>query len=145
MWSMAPVRRGGQLSRWSDPEGFFSDMERVFDSFFGNSGSVRGIEMYEQEGKLFVSVEAPGVDPSKMEIKVFKDRVSVRSAEEEEKKEEGKTFYCRKCARRIAYEIALPYEIDTDQAAATVRNGMVVISAPKAGAQGARVLKLEAE
>jgi HSP20 family protein len=133
------------MSRWSDPEGFFSDMERTLDSFFGNSASVRGVEVYEQEGKLFVSLEAPGVDPSKIEIRVFKDRVSVRSAEEGEDKEEDKTFYCRRCARKLSYEIALPYEIDTDQANAAIRNGMVLVSAPKAGSQAGKILKLEAE
>jgi HSP20 family protein len=144
MWGIAPYGFNRRVKRLVDPEGFFDDVDRLFDGFFGSVSGMRGVEMYEEDGKLHLSVEAPGVDPSKVEIRVFKDRVALSSQEDsEERKEEGKTYYCRRASRRLNYEIALPFQVDTDKASASFENGMVKLVLPKEGAVEGRVLKLE--
>ncbi|ACZ19954.1 Hsp20/alpha crystallin family protein [Thermanaerovibrio acidaminovorans] len=142
MWGIAPYGFNRRLRRMVDPEGIFDDVDRLFEGFFGGA-SGRGIEMYEEDGKLHLAVEAPGIDPSKVEIRVFKDKVSLTSAEEtEERKEESRCYYCRRSSRRLNYEISLPFQVDPDKAAASFENGMVRLVLPKEGTQEGRVLKL---
>ena len=130
----------------ADPEAFFHDVDRVFDGFFGTLSGMRGVEMYEKDGTVHLSVEAPGIDPSRIDLRVFKDKVVIRSAEEEgipQGQEGEKTYFCRRCSRKINYEISFPFDVDPEKARASFAHGVVEIVAPRAGSDGGRVLKLD--
>ena len=147
MWGITPYGTNRRSRSFlADPETFFHDVDRVFDGFFGTLSGMRGVEMYEADGAVHLSLEVPGVDPSKVELRVFKDKVVIRSAEEEgaaPAQEDGKTYYCRRCSRRINYEVSLPFEVDPEKAQASFAHGVVEITAPRAGTDGGRVLKLD--
>lgn len=145
MWRIMPYgRKRSEGAFPADPDSLFSDFSREIDNFFGQMWGTRGVEMYEKEGRLYVTLETPGVDPEKVEIRLFKDRITVRAAaEEEEKKEEKRNYYCRKSSRNLDYEIVLPFEIDPDKAQAEFKNGLLTLSAPRLEiGEGGRILRL---
>jgi HSP20 family protein len=129
------------------------EFDDLFDRFLWSGGmensrsSIRDFDLYEKDGKLFLSIEAPGVNPDELEIKTSRDRVSIRSTKETEEKnngqDDGKTWYSKKSSYSFNYEVSLPFEIDTDKAEAAFENGMINISAPRLEASESKVLTLK--
>ena len=110
------------------------------------SRSFSNFDMYEKDGRLNVSVEAPGIDPDNVEIRVSKDRIQLKSKQKEETaktEDDGKTWYSRKTVASFNYELPLPFEIDTDKADASFENGVIAISAPRLQVSESRVLSLK--
>jgi HSP20 family protein len=101
--------------------------------------------MYEKDGRLFVSIEAPGVSPDDVEVRISKDRVQLKSKNEEkgENSDDGRTWYSRKTVASFNYDLSLPFEIDTDKAEAAFDNGVISISAPRLQVSESRVLSLK--
>jgi HSP20 family protein len=134
------------------PQRTSRDFEDFFDKLFwaadaGGHRSFRDFDLYEKDGKLFLSIEAPGVNPEELEIKTSRDRVSIRSRKESEGKsgeqDDGKTWYSRKSSYSFNCEVSLPFEIDTDKAEATFENGMINIAAPRLQASDSKILTLK--
>jgi HSP20 family protein len=127
----------------------FDDLiDRLFWS--GGADAARGFrdfDLYEQDGKLYLSIEVPGINPDELEIRTSRDRVSIRSAQKAEEKDgvqdDGKTWYSRKAAHSFNYEVALPFEVDTEKAEASFENGMIHIIAPRLQASESKVLTLK--
>jgi HSP20 family protein len=128
------------------------ELDDFFDRFLwspevANSGNLRDFDLYEKDGKLYLSMEAPGVKPDELEIRTSRDRISIRNRQETEEKDggqdDGKTWYNRKSSYSFNYEVSLPFEIDTDKAEATFENGVINISAPRLQASESKVLALK--
>jgi HSP20 family protein len=134
------------------PQRIARDFDDLFDRFLWSPDTrgmqnFRDFDLYERDGKLFLSIEAPGVNPDELEITISRDRVSIRSRREAEEKDggqnDGKTWYNRKSVCSFNYEVSLPFEIDTDKAEATFDNGMINISSPRLQASESKVLTLK--
>jgi HSP20 family protein len=128
------------------------EFDDLIDRLFWSGGAdrarnFRDFDLYEKDGKLFLSIEVPGINPEELEIKTSKDRVSIRNAQKDEEKDgvqdDGRTWYSRKSSYSFNYEISLPFEIDTDKAEASFENGMIHISAPRLLASESKVLTIK--
>jgi HSP20 family protein len=107
--------------------------------------STSSFDMYEKDGRLFISIEAPGVNPDEVEVKISKDRVQFKSkndAPDGADADDGKTWYSRKSVSVFNYDLSLPFEIDTEKAEAAFENGVISISAPRLLASESRVLTI---
>jgi len=105
------------------------------------------VEMYEEGNELVLKVDAPGFEPSDVEIKTFADKVLIQSKVEqkEEKEEKGKTYYIRRRSQAMNYSINLPYEVDPAKAKASFKNGVITIKLPKSETVEGRVIPIEKE
>jgi HSP20 family protein len=128
------------------------DLDEFFDRFLwspesARSANFRDFDLYEKDGKLYLSMEAPGVKPNELEIRTSRDRVSIRNKQETEEKEggqdDGRTWYNKKSSYSFNYEISLPFEIDTDKAEASFENGVINIVAPRLQASESKILSLK--
>jgi HSP20 family protein len=129
----------------------FDEMDDVFRGF---SDAIKPmtrryvpVDMFEENDEVVVNVDAPGFDPSQIEIKTFSDRVNIRSSVEEasETGNENRTWYIRKNNRSIDLCVTLPTEVDPDGSKASFRNGVITIRMPKSRAVQGRVLELKPE
>lgn len=122
------------------------DTRDIFDRFFnwdlrparhalgllGNINAPPAVDVYEENDRLFVKSEIPGLD--KKDIKVTVDD-GVLTIKGERKKEEGikeKDYYC--CGRvygSFSQSIPLPVEVEKDNAKASYKNGILTIDLPK--------------
>jgi HSP20 family protein len=132
--------------------GSLTDIDDIFNRLLwapdvSGNRSFSNFDMYEKDGSLHISVEAPGVNPEEVEIRISKDRVQLKSkGDNEEKKEnadDGKTWYSKKSVSSFNYEITLPFEIDTEKADASFENGVISIAAPRLLISESRVLSLK--
>lgn len=107
--------------------------------------SFSDFDLYEKDGKLHLSIDVPGVKPEDLEITITKSTLSIRSKNEsnEEKKDEGKTWYNKKSVSEFNYEVSLPFEIDTDKAEAACDNGKITVVAPRLQVSESKVLPLK--
>lgn len=129
-----------------------SEMDDFFNRLLwapdlAGSRNFREFDLYEKDGKLFLSIEAAGVDPDDLEVRIFKDRVLIKSCKETEEKDgdegDGKTWYKKKAVCNFNFEIALPFDVDADGAEATFEGGVIKISAPELERSKSKVLSLK--
>ena len=91
------------------------------------------IKLTETDGALEVKAEVPGFSEKELEIAVDPHRLTITGKRESKKEEKkGKTFYSEACADQILRVVDLPTEILTDKVTATLKNGVLELSLPKA-------------
>ena len=131
------------IVRW-DPtrevDSLQSEVNRVFDVFFGNSGSqgtrarrwVPAMDLVETEDSLVLRADLPGLSEEDVAIEI-KDGVLTLSGErkaEHEEKSEG--FYrVERSFGSFARSLTLPQGIDAEQVAAEFDNGVLEVRIPK--------------
>jgi HSP20 family protein len=136
------------LVRW-DPvrelDSFQSDMNRLFDGFFGRTSGATGsnghgygrrwipsMDLVETDGELVLRADLPGLDRDDVEIEV-KDNVLTVSGErkaEHEEKDEG--FYrVERAFGRFSRSLGLPEGVDAIAVAAKFDRGVLEIRIPK--------------
>jgi HSP20 family protein len=99
------------------------------------------IEITETDEALEVKAEVPGFNEKELEISIEPQRLTITGKHEASKEEKkGKTVYSETSASNILRVVALPAEVDTAKVSATLRNGVLNVTAPKtAKAQSIRV------
>jgi HSP20 family protein len=90
------------------------------------------IEIVETDQTLEVKAEVPGFSEKELELSVEPQRLTITGKHETSKKEKkGKTVYSERSASTILRVVALPLDVDTAKVSATLRNGILHITAPK--------------
>jgi HSP20 family protein len=133
------------LVRW-DParelDAFQSDMNRLFDSFFGRRegpaayGSARRwippMDLVETEDNLVLRADLPGVDQDDIEIEV-KDGVLTVSGERKAQHETQREGYHRveRSFGRFSRSLELPKGVDPQNVSAHFDKGVLEVRMPK--------------
>lgn len=103
------------------------------------------VEMTESEEQLEVKAEVPGFNEKDIEVSVEPRRLTItgnRQSTREEKK--GKTLYQESCSDRIFRVMDLPLAVESDKATATLKNGVLHMTLPKAAKGKAIEIKSKA-
>jgi len=100
------------------------------------------VDIKEEEGKLILAADIPGVEKEDVAINVKGDILEI-SAEKKEEKEEKEEGYIRRERRyrKFYRAIQLPAEVDKEKVEATLKDGVLQISLPKI--VGEEVKKIE--
>jgi len=141
-----------------EPVGLFKRIERLhqviarraFEMFEGDGG-IFGRELdhwFKAEAELLHPVhvqvsesgdtvelraEVPGFTPKELEVSVEAKHVTISGKRESnEERKEGKTVYKETCSNEILRVVDLPAEVDAARATATLKNGVLNLTAPKA-------------
>ncbi len=90
-------------------------------------------EVEEREDEYRVTMEMPGMDEQSVEVSVQDNVLSIRAEKREETEEKGanRHFSERRygvCARSFR----LPADVDQDRIGATMKNGLLTVTLPKA-------------
>lgn len=115
-------------------------MGRLFeDSFVSRAGVWPDghrevpIEIYETDDNLVVKAALPGVKPEEVDITLTGDTLTIKGEHKEEKeRKEAKYLYREMRQGSFSRSITLPLETDSDKAAATFENGILIVTLPKA-------------
>jgi len=104
------------------------------------------INLVESDKEFKIEAEMPGMGEEDVKVSLSKDSITLRGEKKISRKNEGKRFR----TQEIGYgayerEIALPEDLDIDQAKASFRKGMLWITIPKleASERQRRELKIE--
>jgi HSP20 family protein len=130
------------LVRW-DParqlDTFQSDLDRVFDAFFGDrtaNGTTRrwvpAMDLVETDDHLVLRADLPGLDTDDVEIQVAEGVLTV-SGERRTEHEDSADGYHRveRAYGRFSRSLSLPQGIDVDQVQADFDKGVLEVRIPK--------------
>ncbi len=146
------------IVRWDPFKDFLSlqrDMGRSFDRSFGWSGIgpaewtgewTPALDVYQTDNEIVVQAELPGLTAKDIDISIKDDTLTLKGHKKssEEVKEEN---YYRVERRYGSFEraIALPVEVKRDQIKATVKEGVLKVTLPKAEKAKPKEIKVAVE
>ncbi len=150
------------LTRWqsygdvrAEMNRLHEEMNRLFDRWTPWSGNVgrrtgRGVypllNLWEDEGHLYVEAELPGMDLSDLEIYVTgENQLSVKGQRKPREMQEGKWHRQERGYGSFSRLIELPTPVDADKVAAHIRCGVLTVTLPKSAKAKPRRIAVNAE
>ena len=117
-------------------------MMNVFDDvddFFGNAprrilakSFSPAVNIFQTETEVIAEVPLPAVDPSKVDITIENDVLTIQGKEEKQSEVEEINYTRREWMSQSFYRsVALPVSVQSDAAAAEDDNGVLKITIPK--------------
>jgi HSP20 family protein len=117
------------------------DIDDLFGRFFDGepnwwgraAGVVPAVESYVKDGKLFVRVDLPGIEPKDVELSFEGDHLVIKGERKFEREEKGEQAYREVRYGSFERTIGLPDGIDPSTVKATYKDGVleVTMGAPK--------------
>lgn len=139
----------GTLTRW-DPFADFGLMRQRIDRLFedltdGEQGTTRAkIDVIEQDDKLVVRADMPGVKPEDINIEVQGDVLTIHGEHEESKKEEHESFLRReRTYKSFARSLSLPPNVDPGSIEASCHDGVLEITVPAPKEQASKPVTIK--
>jgi HSP20 family protein len=97
------------------------------------------VDIAESDEALTVRAEVPGFSAKELEVGVQPHRLTISGKREtSEKHTSKKTIYTEQCSNQIFRAIDLPAEVDSSKVTATLKDGVLELSLPKA-AKGQKI------
>lgn len=91
------------------------------------------VSIEESDDSLAVKAEVPGFTEKELEIGVEPRRLTITGKRETKKEEKkGKTVCAECCSDQILRIVSLPADVQTDKVTATLKNGVLEFTMPKA-------------
>jgi HSP20 family protein len=91
------------------------------------------VTISESGDALQVEAEVPGFEAKDLEISVEPKRLTISGKKETtEENKKGKTIYREQCSNEILRVLDLPAEVEAAKATATLKNGVLALTLPKA-------------
>jgi HSP20 family protein len=122
---------------------FRRDMDRLFDTFFGDAGPlVAGtsaatampaprIDVREDEHELCVTADMPGVKPSEVDLRVEGDVLVISGERKNDAERKGENFQVMERGYgRFRRSVQLPFTPDPNQVHADYNHGVLTIRMP---------------
>lgn len=130
------------LTKWSPSNGLSSlrrDMDRLFEAFFdhGEMADWRtsfepSVDVSDTNDAIVVKAQVPGISKDDLHVEVTDDVLTLKGETKQEEKEEDKNYYRREIRYgSFSRTIPLPAAVQSDQAAAKMKDGVVEITIPK--------------
>lgn len=115
-------------------------MNRIFEDVLGDGPANRAaeggwipvVDMFETPESVIVKLEAPGVDPAKIDVAVSDNHLEISGEKpSEEPPKESRWFRFERRTGAFRRRIPLPFAVDANKIEATASNGLVTIRLPK--------------
>ncbi len=92
------------------------------------------VSITESDEALKIQAEVPGFNANELEVSLEPRRLTISGKQEtsKEDKKKGKTIYQEQSSSELLRVIELPAEVNAGKSTATLRNGVLEVSAPKA-------------
>jgi HSP20 family protein len=142
MGDLIPWRHRGSLSKSRERDPFFAlhdQIDRVFDEFtrgFGlpslsdRGGGWPSVEVKEDDNRMCVEAELPGLDKDDIEV-VLTDNVLTIRGEKRVEQDDSKRHYSERYFGQFERRIPLGAEVEADKVAANFKNGVLKVEIPK--------------
>jgi HSP20 family protein len=103
------------------------------------------VDVIEHDQEVVVRAELPGVDKKDLDVSVTEDQLTIKGSTYREEKEEKGNYYRTEISHGVfARTLSLPAEIESANAKATFKDGILKLILPKkAESSKRRAIKLE--
>jgi len=101
-------------------------------------------EVFDDDDRVVVRLEAPGLDKGDFDLQVIDDYLVVRGEKRVARERTQGRFHVSECAYgRFKRAIPLPEEVDSDKASAHYKRGVLRVELPKSNARRRKVIPVE--
>jgi HSP20 family protein len=128
-----------------------SEMNRLFDSFFGRPSQVGverawapAVDLFETPEELVVSADLPGLNEKDIHVSITGDMLTIKG--ERQWSPDVTPDSCYRCERRFGkFELTLllPIPVQSDQVKASYREGVLTVRLPKIEAMRPTEIKID--
>lgn len=122
----------------------------VMDSLFGDSllefkgQRLPNIDVVDRDSEILVRAEVPGVDKKDLTISLTDNLLTIKGESKTEKKEEKGDYHRREISSSaFARSFSLPGSVDSTKAAASLKDGVLEITLPKAESSRKRNIEVK--
>ena len=124
---------------WQESNGLQRVMNTLFESRMQGEEDAAPVcdwrppvDVYEDQERYLVTAELPGVDPSKVDLKVEDNRLMLRGERTLERQDKKDNYHrIERCYGTFARTFTLPTTVDAAKIAAEYKNGELHVSIPK--------------
>ncbi len=103
------------------------------------------ISIHEEEDAYSVHVEVPGFSAEQIEVQVEPTRLLIQgNAEQQNEQRSGRVIYSESRRSNIFRVVSLPGEVEPQNASASVKDGILFLTLPKAAAAKAANVEVKA-
>lgn len=140
-----------RLIRWQpypEMETLRRQMDRVFEDLTQLNSETRtawtpGIELHDEDNNIILRAEIPGVEGKDLDIQVTREAISIAGEHRYEKRTEEKGFYHSEFRYgKFQRTVPLPVPIQNDKVEAEFKNGILMLTLPKAEELQRKVVKV---
>lgn len=111
-----------------------------------DQGLTLAIDVYESENELGVKVPVPGVRPEELAVSVTDNTLTIKGETKVEEETERENYLRRECRHgAFARSLTLPAGLDTDKVEASLDDGILTLTIPKAEEAKSKVIKVKAK
>ncbi len=104
------------------------------------------VDITETDEEVKITANIPGVAPEKVEIEVNEDIISLSgTVEKEQEEKEGKVYRYEREYGEFRRMFTLPARVKSDKVSAKAKNGVLIITLPKAEAEKKKKVMVETE
>lgn len=98
----------------------------------GEDGQL-AVDVFQDEDNIYIKSTIAGVDPDDLDIYIDNDMITIRGKREHEETVEEENYFYRECYwGNFSRSIILPTDVQTEKIDATIKNGVLTITLPKA-------------
>ncbi len=132
------------LDPFRDLSGTQSEMNRLFDGFFGRPsqvGQVGGMErvwapavdMYETRDELVITAELPGLTEKDIQLSITGDMLTIRGERRWDQEVKQENYYRgERWFGKFERALPLPIHVQAEKVKASYRDGVLTVTLPKA-------------
>ena len=135
--AMTRFTPGGKAARADDEAGQEVALRSV-------GWGVLAAEVFDDDDKIVVRLEAPGMEKSDFDLEVLDKYLVVRGEKQIERERSQGHYHVTECAYgRFERAIPLRQEVKSSEARATYKNGVLRIELPKSAPRRRRTMKVD--
>lgn len=143
-------RRFQRPSIWQEMDQLQREMNRLFDATSKgralNSPSYPAINIWANEDGQLISAEMPGVHPDDLSIDVTGDALSISGERKPDNISKDERYHRReRNYGTFSRTIQLPFIVDTNKVEAGFKNGVLLISLPRAEADKPKKINIKSK
>ena len=91
------------------------------------------LDVFQKDNEIVIKSAIAGVGGKDLDISITNDSVTIEGTRKEEEKEEDKNYFYQELNwGSFSRKVILPEEVNPDAAKATLKNGILTITLPKA-------------
>jgi len=107
---------------------------------------VLAAEIFDDDDRVIVRLEAPGMEPDEFKLEVVEDMLVVRGEKQLQRERTEGRYHISECAYGIFERaIQLPDEVESEKASARYRRGVLRVELPKSVARRRQRIKVNVD
>lgn len=141
------------LIKWDPFKELFAtqrELSQLFDRAFGFAGTrlewAPAVDVYEEEDKVVVKADLPGVKPEEVEVKLTPTHLAIKGKREQTSEVKKEQYYrLERSYGSFERVIPLPDDVKQEEVKASYKDGVLEITLPRRQAAKPKEIKVAVE